>query len=83
MSEVYLNGKFIGAVENPAEFTENVKTERRKGGISDNLNIYYDKAIDNVQINDGKGRLRRPLIVIKNELKIVFINIKIYNSFMT
>jgi len=66
MSEVYLNGKFIGAVENPAEFTENVKSERRKGGISDNLNIYYDKAIDNIQINDGKGRLRRPLIVIKN-----------------
>ncbi|MBU1204505.1 MAG: DNA-directed RNA polymerase subunit B [Nanoarchaeota archaeon] len=66
MSEVYLNGKFVGAVENPAEFTENVRIERRKGIISENLNIYYDKAIGNVQISDNKGRLRRPLIVVKD-----------------
>ncbi|HHI04237.1 MAG TPA: DNA-directed RNA polymerase subunit B [Candidatus Woesearchaeota archaeon] len=66
MSEAYLNGKFIGTVENPAEFTEKVRGGRRKGIISENLNIYYDKAIDNIQINDGKGRLRRPLIVVKD-----------------
>ncbi len=66
MTEVYINGKFIGGVENPSEFTENVRSGRRKGTISENLNIYYDKAIDNIQINDGKGRLRRPLIVVKD-----------------
>ncbi|PIU02837.1 MAG: hypothetical protein COT55_01420, partial [Candidatus Diapherotrites archaeon CG09_land_8_20_14_0_10_32_12] len=52
MSEVYLNGKFVGEVENPAEFTEKVIGERRKGVISENLNVYYDKEIDNVQINN-------------------------------
>jgi len=66
MSEVYLNGKFVGEVENPAEFTEKVKGERRKGAISENLNVYYDKKTNNVQINDDKGRLRRPLIVVKD-----------------
>ena len=66
MSEVYLNGKFVGEVENPAEFTEKVIGERRKGVISENLNVYYDKEIDNVQINNDKGRLRRPLIVVKD-----------------
>jgi len=66
MSEVYLNGKFVGEVENPAEFTEKVRGERRKGAISENLNVYYNKEIDNVQINDDKGRLRRPLIIVKD-----------------
>lgn len=66
MTEVYINGKFIGGVENPSEFTEKVRIERRKGIISENLNIYYDKATDNIQINDCKGRLRRPLIVVKD-----------------
>ena len=66
MSEAYLNGKFVGTIENPAEFTEKVKDQRRKGKISENLNIYYDKETDNIQINDCKGRLRRPLIVVKD-----------------
>jgi len=66
MSEVYLNGKFVGEVENPAKFTEKVIGERRKGAISENLNVYYDKKTNNVQINDDKGRLRRPLIVVKD-----------------
>jgi len=66
MSEAYLNGKFIGTVENPAEFTEKVKDQRRKGKISENLNVYYDKETDNIQVNDCKGRLRRPLIVVKD-----------------
>jgi len=66
MSEAYLNGKFIGTIENPAEFTEKVKDQRRKGKISENLNVYYDKKTDNIQINDCKGRLRRPLIVVKD-----------------
>ncbi len=66
MSEVYLNGKFVGEVKNPAEFTEKVIEERRRGAISENLNVYYDKKTNNVQINDDKGRLRRPLIVVKD-----------------
>jgi len=66
MNELYLNGKFIGKVENPSEFTEKVREARRNGVIPDNLNIYYDKRVEDIQINDNKGRLRRPLIVVKD-----------------
>ncbi|RLE37149.1 DNA-directed RNA polymerase subunit B [Candidatus Woesearchaeota archaeon] len=66
MSEVYLNGKFIGTVENPGEFSDKVREGRRKGVISNNINIYYDKIVGNIHINDDKGRLRRPLIVVKD-----------------
>ena len=42
MSEVYLNGKFVGTVENPSEFTEKVRIDRRKGQKKNtkNLKIY-------------------------------------------
>jgi DNA-directed RNA polymerase subunit B' len=65
MSEVYLNGKFLGKIENPFEFVDKVKEERRKGTVNSNINIYYNKRMNDVIINDDKGRLRRPLIVIK------------------
>ncbi len=66
MSEVYLNGKFVGKIENPFEFVDKVKEERRKGILNSNINIYYNKRMNDVIINDDKGRLRRPLIVVKN-----------------
>jgi len=66
MSEVYLNGRFIGDVENASEFTQQVRRERRQDIIPNNLNIYYDKRTDNAYIQSGKGRVRRPLIVIKD-----------------
>jgi len=66
MSEAYLNGKFIGTVENPDEFVNKVREGRIKGTVVNNLNIYHDKTAGNIQMNDDKGRLRRPLIVVKN-----------------
>lgn len=66
MSEIYLNGKFIGTVENAAEFTEQVRRERRQDIITSNLNILYDKQTDDIFIQSGKGRVRRPLIVVKD-----------------
>ncbi len=66
MSEVYLNGKFIGTVENPIEFSDKIREGRRKGVISNNVNVYNDKIVGNIHINDDKGRLRRPLIVVKD-----------------
>jgi len=66
MSEAYLNGKFIGTVDNPGEFVKKVRDGRIKGTVSNNLNIYYNKTTSNIQMNDDKGRLRRPLIVIKD-----------------
>ena len=65
MTEVYLNGKFVGDVENPVEFVDHIITERRKGVLSPNINVLYVKENDNIIIEAGKGRLRRPLLVIK------------------
>jgi DNA-directed RNA polymerase subunit B len=71
MSEVYLNGKFIGEVEEPIVFVENFKSERRKGKIESNANIRYDDKLKIVEIEAGKGRATRPLIVVKDGMPLL------------
>src|SRR3989338_454961 len=66
MAEVYLNGKFIGTVENPEDFVDNVITERRKNALPDSVNVLYNKEEEIVIICADKGRLRRPLVVVKD-----------------
>ena len=41
MSEVYLNGAFLGEVDNPTDFVAQVRLERRKNKVSSNVNIIY------------------------------------------
>jgi len=65
MGETYLNGKFIGTIENCREFADRVKEERRKGSIAPNLNVAYYEQEDEVRIECSKGRARRPLIVVR------------------
>ncbi|MFT7615649.1 MAG: DNA-directed RNA polymerase subunit B' [Candidatus Woesearchaeota archaeon] len=66
MAEVYMNGKYIGDVSNAHEFASSVIDERRKNNLNANVNAYVDTAANAVFIESSKGRLRRPLIVVKN-----------------
>ncbi len=66
MVDVFLNGKFIGYVDDPKEFVEKIKVERRHQGLPDELNVFYDERTNEVYIETSKGRLRRPLIVVKD-----------------
>ncbi len=65
MAEVFLNGKYVGNVADPNKLTDSFVEERRKGKIHYSINIYYDKGVDQVQIESTRGRAIRPLIVIK------------------
>ena len=71
MTEVYLNGKFIGTVDNPEDFVSQVKTERRRGVLTNNLNIYYNKEGNSIEIEALRGRTRRPLIVVKDGMPLL------------
>ncbi|MFP4112301.1 MAG: DNA-directed RNA polymerase subunit B [Candidatus Woesearchaeota archaeon] len=66
MSDVYINGKFIGTVKDAKEFTNQLLTERRKGTLSKNINFFRDDELDEIHIESSKGRARRPLIVVKD-----------------
>ena len=65
MVDVYLNSKFIGTVDDPQLFIEDVKDQRRKGAISEKLNVYHNPEANEVHLIADEGRARRPLIIVK------------------
>ncbi|MFT4312823.1 MAG: DNA-directed RNA polymerase subunit B [Candidatus Woesearchaeota archaeon] len=71
MVEVFLNGKYIGDVESPESFVTQLREERRKNNVNINVNVQYDTIHNIVYIETGKGRLRRPLIVVKDSKPLV------------
>ena len=63
--DIYYNGKFIGEVQNPEKFVEEIKEKRRACLIPDQLNIIYHKEYEEIRINTDAGRARRPVIIIE------------------
>lgn len=66
MTDVYLNNKYIGNVDDYSSFIKDVKDSRRNKKLPDILNIMYNKEYDNILIVTSKGRARRPLIVVED-----------------
>ena len=66
MSEVYLNGKFAGNIDNLKAFAEQLREERRKGTLPSNMNFSYDENSNEMHIEISKGRTRRPLIIVRD-----------------
>ncbi len=65
MVDVFLNERFIGTVENAKEFVKQIKTERRRNALSQDLNVYFDEEYNEIYLDTTKGRTRRPLIVVE------------------
>ena len=66
VGDIFLNDVFVGTCENPEEFVKNFKEMRRKGEVDLENNIYYDKDLGFVTIENTPGRIRRPLIIVEN-----------------
>jgi DNA-directed RNA polymerase subunit B' len=66
MTEVFVNSKFKGDVDDPVKFVSSFVDERRKGNVPLNANVVYDEESDTVFVDGTKGRVLRPLIVVKN-----------------
>ncbi|MGF7117717.1 DNA-directed RNA polymerase subunit B [Methanobacterium oryzae] len=64
--KIYINGKLIGACEDPETFVEDMREKRRSGEISHEMNITHYPETDEIFIFNDPGRTRRPLIVVKN-----------------
>ncbi len=66
MAELFVNNKFKGEVDDPHKFVSNFIEERRKGNVQQNANINYDEESDTIFVDGTKGRVVRPLIVVRN-----------------
>ena len=65
-SRVFVDGALIGLVDDPKALVENIRSMRRKGAISPEVNISYKDFNGDVVLLTDRGRARRPLIVLKD-----------------
>ena len=65
-TRIYVNGNLIGVHERPKEFLSEIRERRRQGLISHEINIMFNPDMNEIMINCDEGRLRRPLLVVKN-----------------
>lgn len=71
MTEVFLNGKFVGEVDSGSEFAQKIRDNRRIGQVSSNVNVQYDSLLDAVYVESSRGRCRRPLIVVRDGMPLL------------
>ncbi|MDD1767230.1 MAG: DNA-directed RNA polymerase subunit B [Methanomassiliicoccales archaeon] len=65
-TRVFVNGDLVGVHDRSKELVAEIRHRRRCGLLSHEINIRYDEEMDEVIINCDEGRLRRPLVVLKN-----------------
>jgi len=65
-SRVFVDGALIGLVNDPKTLVENIRTLRRQGALSSEVNVSYKEFNGDVILLTDRGRARRPLIVLKD-----------------
>ena len=65
-TRVYVNGDLVGVHSDAAKLVSEIRERRRCGLISNEINIRHDEEMGEVIINCDEGRLRRPLLIVKN-----------------
>lgn len=66
MTEIFLDGRYIGETKEPEKLVKDIRDKRRSGLISNQTNVAYHKHLDEVKILTDSGRVRRPLIIVEN-----------------
>jgi DNA-directed RNA polymerase subunit B' len=70
-SRVFVDGALIGLVDEPKELVAKIRSMRRQGAISAEVNVSFKEYNGDVIINTDRGRARRPLIVLQNGKTLV------------
>ena len=70
-AKVFVDGSFIGYSNDAEVLVSSFRELRRSGGITPEANIAYynnerEELFDEVYVNCGAGRVRRPLIIVEN-----------------
>jgi DNA-directed RNA polymerase II subunit RPB2 len=77
--KIFINGCWIGFVDNPIEIFNDLKNKKYSGIINIYTSIIFDYQLKEIKICNDGGRLTRPVLKIKNNKFIDdFINNKIF-----
>lgn len=76
-TDVYLNDRYLGRVDDAQIFINSLKSERLKNKFMINLSVSYNDRLNEIYLEGGKGRTIRPLIVVeKGKLKLTEAHLK-------
>ena len=62
--KVFLNGSFLGVVQDAEEFRKRIIQKRRAGDLHHEINVSYYSDTNEIMVNCDAGRVRRPLIIV-------------------
>ncbi|MFC7019710.1 MULTISPECIES: DNA-directed RNA polymerase subunit B [Haloarcula] len=65
-AKVYVNGSLVGTHPDPEQLAQQVRQARRRGDVSQMVNVSVKDRTDEVIINADAGRARRPLLVVED-----------------
>lgn len=63
-NDVFLNGRFVGHINDVNKFVDGLRDARRKGDLPLELSIKNNSGLNNVLLSTEIGRVLRPLIVV-------------------
>src|SRR3989344_4688355 len=66
MTDIFLDGRFIGNTKEPEKLVEDIREKRRNDLISSQVNVVYYKHLDEIKVLSDSGSTRRPAIIVKN-----------------
>jgi DNA-directed RNA polymerase subunit B' len=65
-AKVYVNGSLVGTHPDPNQLAAQIREARRRGDVSQMVNVSVKERTGEVIVNADAGRARRPLIVVEN-----------------
>jgi DNA-directed RNA polymerase subunit B' len=65
-AKVYVNGSLVGTHPDPEQLANQVREARRRGDVSEMVNVSVKERTSEVIINADAGRARRPLLVVED-----------------
>ncbi len=65
-AKVYVNGSLVGTHPEPNQLAEQIREARRRGEVSEMVNVSVDQRTREVIVNADAGRARRPLLVVND-----------------
>lgn len=66
LGKVYVNGDLVASSEDLRTLVREIRKKRRNGELSHEVNVRLAEDMNEVIINCDSGRVRRPLLVVKN-----------------
>lgn len=63
---IFLNGRMVGTHPDGKSLADRLRERRRMNELSSQVNIFYNRRLNELHILTDKGRVRRPYIVVEN-----------------